>query len=115
MSLDGSGLYFVHDADLVLVNLDPIDEQAQKRPAGGEVGLIQSVAHLLAEDLEVVENHSQLIGVGRIALTLGPAPLLTDQPFFRPLNARFELRFVQPAIFVRVDEATNAPLQLSNR
>jgi hypothetical protein len=95
---------------LFVLDLDGVDQATNDLAAGSEVGLVEAVANLIGEIVQLAEYRLQLLPL-RSLLRRGRCVMFQSvQPLTSARDARFEFYFLQQAIFIRIDESADAAL-----
>jgi hypothetical protein len=83
------------DPHLLLVNLDPLDEQADDLPAAVPVGLCQPIAYACSKHFEVTQEETHLLILAGQVSDLAELLLQVLQPFPRLGDAGLKLLLVE--------------------
>jgi hypothetical protein len=97
----------IHDADLLLVDLDPLHQGPDDLPSRVPVRLLQPLRDATGERLQLAEHQPQFRLLGGLSDPLPLLALQLGQARPRRRNPRLELRLVEQPVAVSIDQPRN--------
>jgi hypothetical protein len=96
---------------LFIVDLDRFHEAANDFPTGVHVGLGQPLPDLSGKVVQAAKHQAKFGSLRSTILSHGRFALETIKPLSRLSHAWLEFTFLQQALFVGIDQATDTPLR----
>ena len=94
----------IHDADLLLVDLDLLHQGPDDLPPRGPVRLLQLPGDAPGELLQLTDHQPQFLLAGGLVPPLPTLVLQFGQPLARRQDPRLEFRFVEQPLAVGIDQ-----------
>src|SRR5215471_9668877 len=105
----------IHDADLLLVDLDLLHQGPDDLPSRVPVGLLQLLGNAPGELLQLADHQPQFRFLGGLAHLLPTLGLQLGQALARRQEPRLEFGFVEQPIAISIDQSRNHPLEIMDQ
>src|SRR5262249_38259138 len=102
----------IHDADLLLVDLDLLHQSPDDLPSRVPVGLLQLLGDAPRELLQLADHQPQFRFLGGLAHLLPTLGLQLRQAPSRRQEPRLEFGSVEQPIAIRIDQSRSHPLEI---